>query len=299
MLWKFNNRPARPRPTSAPVERLDVNDLQFADEMPAGLEVELPGRGTAFVRISRGPAGAPTVLLVHGLLATADLNWSLAMPALASRFTVVAPDLRGHGRGMPTHKFAGAECADDMAAIVNALGLGPVIVVGYSFGGLIAQLFVQRHPALVAGLVLCASACSFQVPTEQPGVRLAERAARRMPESLRRTAFLALLRPRSANCARGRWLMAQVRRHDTLAILDATAEASNFDSAPWLGSSGCPAAIVVTSEDRVVPAASQRQMAHTLEGSAVYELFADHFACVKRPVEFNAALLAACAGLAA
>ncbi len=299
MFWKFNSRPAKPRPASTPVERLDLNDLHFADEMPAGLDVELPGRGTAFVRVSDGPEGAPTILLVHGLLATADLNWSLAMPALASRFKVVAPDLRGHGRGLPTRRFAGAECADDLAAIVNALGLGPVIVVGYSLGGLIAQLFVRRHPELVAGLVLCATASSFQMPTEQPVVRLVARAARRAPERLRRTAMLALLAPRSANCSRGRWLMAQVRRHDTLAILDATAEASTFDSAPWLGGSACPAAVIVTSEDRVVPAASQRQLSQTLGGSALYEVDADHFACVKRPVEFNAALLTACLGLAA
>jgi 3-oxoadipate enol-lactonase len=133
--------------------------------MPEGRLVELPGRGTAFVRIAEGPAGAPTVLLVHGLFATADLNWSLAVPALAAHFRVVAPDLRGHGRGLPTRRFTGEECADDLAAIVRTLGLGPVIVVGYSIGGLVAQVFVQRHPELVMGIVLSATACSFDVPT--------------------------------------------------------------------------------------------------------------------------------------
>jgi 3-oxoadipate enol-lactonase len=298
MSWRFNSRPAKPRRVAPPMERLDVNDLHFADEMPAGLEVDLGTRGTAFVRVSDGPAGAPTVLLVHGLLATADLNWSLAIPALSSRFRVVAPDLRGHGRGIPTKRFTGTECADDLAAIVNALELGPVIVVGYSLGGLVAQLFVSRHPEMVAGLVLCATACSFQVPTEQPAFRLVEWAARRVPERIRRAAILALLSPRSANCSRGRWLMNQVRRHDTLAILDATAEAATFDSAAWLGVSACPAAVIVTSEDRVVPAASQWEMSQTLGGSALYEVAADHFACVKRPDEFNAVLLTACTGVA-
>lgn len=299
MFWKVNSRPAKARRAAPPVERLDVNDLHFADDMASGFEVDLPGRGIAFVRMADGPQGAPTVLLVHGLLATADLNWSLAIPALASRFRVVAPDLRGHGRGMPTRRFSATECADDLAAIVTKLELGPVIVVGYSLGGLVAQVFVHRHPTLAAGLILCATACSFDVPTEQPAIRMVAWAARRVPESLRRAAMLALLAPRSADCPRGRWLMAQVRRHDTRALLDATAEAATFNSTAWLAGSECPAAVIVTTEDRVVSASSQRDMSASLTGSAVYELEADHFACVKRPDEFNAALVTACAGVAA
>src|SRR5216684_2718490 len=81
------------------LERLDLANLHFADEMPAGRRLHLPGRGTIFVREAAGPVGAPTVLLVHGLLGTADLNWSLAIPELSSRFRVIAPDLRGHGGG--------------------------------------------------------------------------------------------------------------------------------------------------------------------------------------------------------
>ncbi|HEV2013588.1 MAG TPA: alpha/beta hydrolase [Candidatus Dormibacteraeota bacterium] len=297
MFRRGNTRNAQPKRSALVLDRLDINDLHFADEMAAGLEVDLPGRGAAFVRVSEGPKGAPTVLLVHGLLATADLNWSLAMPALASRFRVVAPDLRGHGRGLPTRRFTGSECADDLAAIVKVLDLGPVIVVGYSIGGLVAQLFARRYPELVVGMVLCATACSFDVPTKKPVIRLVERAARRAPERLRRAALMAMLAPRSANCARGRWLMAEVRLHDTIAILDATAEAGRFNSAAWLGESACPAAVIVTSEDPVVSAASQREMSKALVGSAVYEVAGDHFACIKRPVEFNAALMSACVGL--
>lgn len=299
MFRKANTRDAQPRRSALAVDRLDIKDLHFADEMPAGLRVELPGRGTAFVRVSEGPKGAPTVLLLHGIFATADLNWSLAMPALASRFKVVAPDLRGHGRGIPTSRFTGSECADDLAALVRELDLGAVIVVGYSLGGLVAQLFARRYPELVVGMVLCATASTFDVPTTKPLLRLVERAARRAPERMRRAALMAMLAPRSANCARGRWLMAQVRRHDTIAMLDAAGEAGRFNSAPWLGDSACPAAVIVTSDDVVVSSASQREMSNTLVGSAVYEVAGDHFACIKRPAQFNAALVSACLGLAA
>jgi len=275
------------------IERLDVKDLHFADVMPAGREVDLPGRGPAFVRISDGPSGAPTVLLVHGLFATADLNWSLAMPALASRFRVVAPDLRGHGRGLPTYRFDGQECADDLAAIVQALDLGPVIVVGYSLGGMIAQLFARRYPELAAGMVLCATASSFPVPSTQGPLRMVDWAARRAPAMLRRVVLMAMLAPRSAKTPRGRWMMSQVRRHDTMALLDAIAEAGRFNSAAWLDVNTVPTAVIVTAEDGTVPAETQRAMSRTL-GASVQEIDADHFACVKRPLEFNSALFAAC-----
>ncbi len=293
-----SRKPSVQHPSSSPVERLDVKDLHFADEMPAGREVDLPGRGGAFVRIADGPEGAPTVLLVHGLFATADLNWSLAMPVLASQFRVVAPDLRGHGRGLPTRRFDGDECADDLAAIVQALELGRVIVVGYSLGGLVAQLFARRYPDLVAGLVLCATATSFEVPTKQGPLRAVDWAARRAPEPLRRAALMAMLAPRSANTPRGRWMMAQVRRHDTMALLDAIAEAGRFNSSDWLGANTIPAAVIVTAEDRTVPAETQRALSRTLGGS-VQEIEADHFACIKRPREFNSALFAACVQVSA
>jgi 3-oxoadipate enol-lactonase len=299
MFWKTGSRPRAARPSRASMERLDISELHFAEELPEGRFVELPGRGQAFVRIAQGPAGAPTVLLVHGLLATADLNWSLAMPVLASRFKVVAPDLRGHGRGLPTRRFDGEECADDLAAIVETLELGRVIVVGYSLGGLVAQLFARAYPELVAGLVLCATACTFEVPTEQGAVRLLDRIVRRAPERLRRTAMMAILAPKNANCPNGRWLLSEVRRHDTLAILDAAAEAGRFNSSGWLGEIDRPAVVMVTSLDPVVAPDSQRRMAGALARAEVVEVAGDHFACIKRPDDVNAALLAACSSILA
>ena len=54
-----------------------------------------------------------------------------------------------------------ADCADDVAALVEELGTGKVIAAGYSMGGPVAQLLRRRHPDKVAGLVLCATAPAF------------------------------------------------------------------------------------------------------------------------------------------
>ncbi|HET7465642.1 MAG TPA: alpha/beta hydrolase [Candidatus Dormibacteraeota bacterium] len=278
-------------------ERLDVADLHFADELPEGRWIPLAGRGEAFVRTAAGPEGAPTVLLVHGLFATADLNWALAMPVLARRFNVIAPDLRGHGRGLATRRFSGEECADDLAAIVRELGTGPVVVVGYSLGGLVAQLFVRRHPELVAGLVLCATAGRFDTPASKVLVKVIVQVARRAPARVRQAAIMAALKPRSADTERGRWLMSEVRRHDTAALLDAIGELSMFNSSSWLGLAELPSAVIVMSLDRTVMPEAQRDLARTLRRCSVYEVEGDHMACVKRPAEFNAMLVDACANL--
>jgi len=297
MFGWTRSRSERRRTSRPAFERIDVADLHFADELPRGDRVGLAGRGDAFVRTAPGPAGAPTVLLVHGLFATADLNWSLTIPALASRFNVIAPDLRGHGRGLPTRRFTGEECADDLAAIVRALGARRVIVVGYSLGGLVAQLFVRRHPELVAGLVLCATAGQFSTPADQGIARLAVRVARGAPEGVRRALMIAALKPRSADCARGRWLMSEVRRHDTAALLDAIGELRRFNSSEWLSTTDSPSAVVVMAQDVTVPPETQRALAGVLRRSTVYEMEGDHLACVKRPAEFNAVLVDVCASL--
>ena len=143
----------------------------------------------------------------------------------------------------------------------------------------------------------CATASRFDVPTEKGFVRLVEQAARRFPERIRRAAMLAMLAPKSADCPQGRWLMGEVRRHDTMALLDAIAEAAKFNSGSWLSDSTCPSAVIVTQDDMVVSVEAQRELARVLGRPTVYEIPGDHFVCIKRPREFNEALVAACAGV--
>ena len=91
----------------------------------------------------------------------------MSFDALGEHFNVVAVDMRGHGRGIRNgRRFRLADCADDAAATLDVLGTGPVIAVGYSLGGPVAQLLWRRHPEKVDGLVLCSTAHRLM-----PGVR--------------------------------------------------------------------------------------------------------------------------------
>src|SRR4051812_22903803 len=104
--------------------------------LPMGRRLHLEGRGITFVRQGEGPPGAPTLLLLHGWMASGGLNWFRVFDALGARYNVVAVDLRGHGRGIRNgRRFRLADCADDAAATLDALDAGPVIAVGYSLGG--------------------------------------------------------------------------------------------------------------------------------------------------------------------
>lgn len=154
VVWSAS-RSRRPLPG---MERFDPPPL------PPARILAVPGHGELFVREASGPGeGAPTVLLLHGWMFPADLNWFTAYGPLAEAARVLAVDHRGHGRGSrPSMPFRLADAADDAAALLAHLGTGPVVVVGCSLGGPVAQLLWQRHPEAVRGLVLCATAARFQ-----------------------------------------------------------------------------------------------------------------------------------------
>ena len=124
-----------------------------------GRQVLIPDRGRTMVWEQPGPAGAPTLLLLHGLGSTALGNWATSLPSLGREFGVVAPDQRGHGGGIPlSGRLRIDELADDAAALLDELGVRRAIAVGYSMGGFVAQRLWRRHAQRVAGVVLCATA---------------------------------------------------------------------------------------------------------------------------------------------
>ena len=74
--------------------------------------VELPGRGVTRVWECAGPPEAPTLMLIHGVTVTAQLNWGKVFAPLSRHFRVVAMDLRGHGDGIPVGwRFRLEDCA--------------------------------------------------------------------------------------------------------------------------------------------------------------------------------------------
>ncbi len=147
--------------------------------VPLTRRVELPGRGITRVWEYAGPDGAETLVLIHGVAGTAELDWEMVFAPLARHFRVVAADLRGHGDGIGLRaRFRLEDCADDLAALAGVLDIPRFAAVGYSMGGIVAQLLYKRHASLVSGLVLCSTASGVR---GSPAGDLAALAARRWP----------------------------------------------------------------------------------------------------------------------
>jgi 3-oxoadipate enol-lactonase len=268
--------------------------------LPPGRTVELPGRGGFFVREISGPPAAPTVLLLHGVTLTADLNWFGVFGSLGRHFRVVAPDLRGHGRTRWRGQFRLTDCADDMAALAGALDLDRMIVVGYSMGGLVAQLLWQRHRRLVDGLVLCATARNFRGSREEGLMSLSLMGFTR---AMRFNPFLPLMGSGVlASAILGQvhdgglrsWAHSEMERTSLATTSDAFDEVARFTSHQWIGTVDVPSAVLITLGDHVVPVSRQRRLAAAIPGASVHQLEGDHGVCVDGPDRFAATLLAAC-----
>lgn len=269
----------------------------FGIAIPAGRRIELPGRGVTFVREAPGPPGAPTVVLLHGWMANSALNWFTAYGALARRWRVVAVDHRGHGRGIRTRRrFRLADCADDVAALCERLGVERVVPVGYSMGGPVAQLLWHRHRDLVAGVVLCATARDFagRAPGRFALGAMGPMAAmtRVVPPVVRRSVARAVF-AQVGDGPVARWVRDEIGRNDPRMVLEAGAELARFTSREWIGDLDVPACVVITRLDRLVPAGRQWKLAASIPGASVVEIPADHGACVARPDVFVPALVSA------
>ena len=241
--------------------------------LPRGCVVHVPGRGELFVRDSGGEG--PPVLLLHGWMFSADLNWYRNYDALIDAgYRVLAVDHRGHGRGLRTPEpFTLKACADDAAA-----------------------LLARDHLQLVAGVVLSATAMDWSGPRMKTfwrtmaGLRLALGLA---PEKLWQRGLKAAGFPQSAITT---WVAAELSRGSSIDIAEAGRELGRYDSTAWIAGLDAPAAVIVTTQDTAVPPAKQRALAAAMS-APVYEVHGDHGAVIVKADEFNVQLLAALDGV--
>ena len=123
--------------------------------MPKPLEVQhltIHGHRRAFVKAGEGPA----LLLLHGL-GCDRTTWTPVLEALASRYTVIAPDLLGHGlSAKPRADYSLGGYANGMRDLLTVLGIEKVTVVGHSFGGGVAMQFAYQFPERTERMVLVA-----------------------------------------------------------------------------------------------------------------------------------------------
>ena len=275
-------------------------DLAFPTPgMPEGQAIELPGRGITYMRRCEGPAGAPTLLLLHGWTVNSAVNWFATYAPLSEHFNVVALDHRGHGHGLRNWRpFQLEDCADDAVALLDELGLDQVIPVGYSMGGPVAQLIWRRHRERVAGLVLCATASKFRERRVE-GLLTAAVAAvsgtlRVTPDTALDRLFDRFISPRYENTPLGRWALEQQKLNDFHTIVEAGHAVASFDSRDWVHEIGVPTSIVSTTEDTTVQPERQQLLIDSIAEARVFNVTGPHDVCATRPSAFVPPLIDAC-----
>jgi pimeloyl-ACP methyl ester carboxylesterase len=262
---------------------------------PPGYITHLPGRGEIFYRYHRHPdPAAPTLLLLHGWTASADLQFFTAYEALAEGYSFVAVDHRGHGRGIRNalEPFTLEDAADDAAALVRILGLPSVIAVGYSMGGPIALHLWHRHRDLVAGVVLEATALEWR---DRPGERLKWRSLSLLSMMLRAWWYPHTVRAGLRRLVRGQpnlepwvpWIEGEVHRNEVRAIIQAGRALAAYDARPFASSVDVPAGVLLTTADRLVKPSKQRALARAVRAE-VLEVPGDHLSPWVLPDDFAA-----------
>jgi pimeloyl-ACP methyl ester carboxylesterase len=265
-------------------------------QMPPARTVHVPGRGEMFLRDSGGDG--PPVMLLHGWIASADLNWCGAYGALIQAgYRVLAIDHRGHGRGLRAlTPFRLVDCAADAAGVLRTLDATPATVVGYSMGGAIAQLVGRDHPDVLSGLVFSGTAQHWQDQQSQRFFRMMGAFGLMLSTAPRGTWRRAFKRAGLPMDPRTVWLQSELLRHSARDIAEAGRELGRFDSRPWLGSLTTPTAVVITTRDSAVPPYKQRELA-SAASAQVFDAAVDHLEVVSRFQDYNPVLLQAIAAV--
>lgn len=244
--------------------------------------VDTPRGPIAFGRCGEGPA----VVLLHPLALSGQV-WDQFGARLSAHFTVISPDARGHGHsGWDGAPFSATDLADDLGALLDALGIDTTHLVGMSMGGGIAMTYAGLHPERVGRIVL-ADTTAWYGPN---AVEVWEERARR-----------AVLTPRvrQVSFQSDRWFTESFRAQQPAQLLRvvrtflatdsrAHAEASRFmgrlDARDVLPTVTAPTLVLTGVEDYATPPEMGLYLAdHVQDGKAVILPALRHLSLIERP----------------
>lgn len=247
--------------------------------------------------------GGPALVLLHGYPFDRS-SWREQAEALGEEFRVVAPDLRGLGETPPGDVVSIEAMAEDVAALLDELNLGRVVLGGLSMGGYVAFEFFRKFPARVRALVL---ADTRPQGDNEEGRRAREENAQRalkegmgpIVESMLPKLLTAETRERGGEILeRVRAMMLATRPEGAAAALRAMA--LRRDQTELLPSINVPTLIIVGAEDSITPPADAEAMSEKIEGSRLFVVEgAGHLSNVEQPEAFNRALVDFLRGLPA
>ena len=256
--------------------------------------INLQGRRAAYDLL--GPAGAPVVCMTHSLASDSGM-WAEQVPALlGAGYRVLRSDMRGHGGSEATPgDYTMQQLGDDLDALLAALDVERIHLVGLSVGAMLGMAFALAHGEKLASLVLCDAQASSGSGARQ---------AWSMPLAMVRQQ--GTLAPVATGLLRA-WLSDEYKarepqrwqqiRETILATPPAgfegcVAAMSDFDFSAQLPSLRVPALVLYGESDPMTKPEETRRLAELVPGARADAISgAKHFPNVEQPAAFNRALL--------
>lgn len=253
------------------------------------------GQHEFFVR-ETGPVDGSPIVLIHGWAYDSEATWGHVVPRLGNDNRIVLIDQRNHGK---SDRIRGPydieDVADETAALLDVLDLGPVTLVGYSMGGMVAQSIAKRHPRHVRSLVLGGTA-AYPIAQRRLATRLmfwlGRAAARLSPAEGNWVALLTLRRLGAVDPEHERWVWDEIMERDPILYYEAGNAIWRFDSRGWVGSLDIPTVVIIPTDDILLPPAAQYELASLLPDAEVIELVGgNHDSVITRAEEYAKTIL--------
>ena len=262
--------------------------------MPIPGRTVLVGEHELFVR-EVGPEDAPVIVLVHGWNLDGAMTFHRIVPGLSRRFRVIVPDLRNHGKSdWVRGRLEITDLADDLAGVLDAIGVSQSLVLGFSMGGMVVQEMARRHPRHVRAMILAGTAAcpiaEMRIPT-RVAFWLARGGLRVSLHEIARGTGEVLHRTGAVRDDHRRWMHEALIRRDPDLYYEIGAAVWRFDSRAWVGKLPQPKMIIIPTADEIVPPETQYEMASLLPDAEVVELEGGlHESVLNRPAEYIEAI---------
>lgn len=262
-------------------------------DLPALRTARAGGRTLAY----REAGAGPVILALHGI-GSGSASWAAQLATLASRFRFIAWDAPGYGGSdpLPGETPAAADYGDAAAALLDALAIDKVHLLGHSLGALIAAAFCHGHPGRLLSVVLADAASGYAKATDEIRVRRLEARIAAMatdgPEAVATRRARDVLSPGASDA-----LYEKVRAVQSKVRPDGYAQAARMlhgsDIHADAATIAVPALVMCGSADSVTPEDGCRGIARTIPGADYRSLEGlGHASYVEGPEIFNAALTA-------
>jgi len=248
--------------------------------------------GTAFESAGEGPP----VVLVHGLGMNRAM-WDRQWPALAGRFRAVRYDLLGHGASdKPRDAYSLARFADQIADLLDGLGIERAALVGFSLGGMIVRAFALAHADRVAALAILNSAHDRTDEERAAVLKRVEQAAEAGPRATLEAALdrwftpsYGASRPEELERVRG-WILAN--DPEVYPLSYRVLAEGDVELAEAVAAIRAPTLVLTGGEDRGNTPDMARRMAETIPGARC-EIVSGlrHMGLYESPEAFNGPLL--------